>query len=75
MMVAGEDMMEALGIFGVILVLIALVVGVMLFIAPLIIWSNTGKTAKHLEELVRYQRIDRGLDSKTGKVPKAITKG
>jgi len=64
--------MEALGILGVVLFLVALVVGIMLFIAPLVIWSNTGKTARLLEELVKYERLDRGLDVSTGKVLKDV---
>ena len=60
-------MFEVLGIASLFGGLVAFLVGLFSFIGLMSCWSNTGKTAAAVEELVKYQRIERGLDLKTGK--------
>ena len=65
---------EMLGL-GLLTGLISFLVGLFIFIAIMSIWSNTGKSANYLFELVQYQRLDRGLDVKTGKAKQIDGKG
>ncbi len=62
--------MEVLAIGGLIGGFLSFVLALLWYIAVMSTWSNTARTAKYLEELVRYKRADRGLDPNTGKEPK-----
>ena len=41
-----------------------------MFISQMCIWSNTGRTAKAVENLLWHKRVESGFDGKTGKPPK-----
>jgi hypothetical protein len=47
--------------------LVGFVLSLLVFIAIMCIWGNTGRTANLLNELVQYKRIEKRLDPKTGK--------
>lgn len=51
----------------VLLALVAFIWWLVTFIAICCIWSNTGRTAKALEEMVYYQRQNHGINVKTGR--------
>jgi len=55
--------------------LVGFLIGLFIFIAIMSIWSNTGRTAKLMLELVRYARLDHGLDINGKQLPPAGAQG
>jgi len=62
-----EEEMMGLGLIGG---LIGFVISLFCFIALMSIWGASNRTAKAVEELRSFKRIENGLDPKTGKAPK-----